>query len=257
MARTIAKDHDEKRAALLKTAAGFFAENGYDRASMNELAKACGVSKALIYHYYESKDALLFDILHSHLTELLETVEALPPAEKPQEGLLALTQAILAAYRDADAEHKVQINALGALPEESQRELRAIQRRLVAIMSDRIQATAPELFSGRPELLRPVAMSAFGMLNWYRASPMIVPPMDAPFELPADYQPPQLPNLSIPTLVIWAMDDIALPPGNMVGMEDIIDDLTIEKLSGCGHFVPWEAPEKFNAAMDAFLARTA
>ena len=99
--------------------------------------------------------------------------------------------------------------------------------------------------------------AAFGMLNWYRASPMIVPPMDAPFELPADYQPPQLPNLSIPTLVIWAMDDIALPPGNMVGMEDIIDDLTIEKLSGCGHFVPWEAPEKFNAAMDAFLARTA
>ena len=81
--------------------------------------------------------------------------------------------------------------------------------------------------------------------------------MDAPFELPGDYQPPQLPNLAIPTLVIWAMDDIALPPGNMVGMEDIIDDLTIEKVSGCGHFVPWEAPEKFNAAMDAFLARTA
>lgn len=167
MARTIAKDHDEKRAALLKTAAGFFAENGYDRASMNELAKACGVSKALIYHYYESKDALLFDILHSHLTELLESVEALPPDEDPNKGLLALTQAILVAYRDADAEHKVQINALGALPDESQRALRAIQRRLVAIMSDRIQATAPELFASRPELLRPVAMSAFGMLNWF------------------------------------------------------------------------------------------
>jgi len=99
--------------------------------------------------------------------------------------------------------------------------------------------------------------AAFGMLNWYRASPMIVPPMDAPFEVPADYQPPQLPNLAIPTLVIWAMDDIALPPGNMVGMDDIIDDLTIEKVSGCGHFVPWEAPREFNAAVDAFLARTA
>ena len=167
MARTIAKDHDEKRAAHLKTAATFFAENGYDRASMNELAKACGVSKALIYHYYESKDALLFDILHSHLTELLESVEALPPSEDPHMGLLALTQAILAAYRDADAEHKVQINALGTLPEDSQRALRAIQRRLVAIMSDRIEATAPDLFASRPELLRPVAMSAFGMLNWF------------------------------------------------------------------------------------------
>ena len=99
--------------------------------------------------------------------------------------------------------------------------------------------------------------AAFGMLNWYRASPIIVPPMDAPFELPADYQPPQLPNLTIPTLVVWAMDDIALPPGNLVGMDAIIDNLTVEQVSGCGHFVPWEAPEKVNAAMDAFLARTA
>ena len=34
-------------------------------------------------------------------------------------------------------------------------------------MSDRIEATAPKLFASRPELLRPVAMSAFGMLNWF------------------------------------------------------------------------------------------
>ncbi len=99
--------------------------------------------------------------------------------------------------------------------------------------------------------------AAFGMLNWYRASPVIVPPMDAPFQVPADYEPPQLPPLTIPTLVVWAMDDLALPPGNLVGMEDIIDDLTIEKVSGCGHFVPWEAPQKVNAAMEAFLGRTA
>ena len=48
MARTIAKDHDEKRAALLATAARFFAETGYDRASMNELAKACGAAFLLL-----------------------------------------------------------------------------------------------------------------------------------------------------------------------------------------------------------------
>ena len=58
-------------------------------------------------------------------------------------------------------------------------------------------------------------------------------------------------------MVEAVVDDIALPPGNMVGMDDIIDDLTIEKVSGCGHFVPWEAPREFNAAVDAFLARTA
>tara|TARA_B100001057_G_scaffold480283_1_gene552963 strand:- start:293 stop:1189 length:897 start_codon:yes stop_codon:yes gene_type:complete len=99
--------------------------------------------------------------------------------------------------------------------------------------------------------------AAFGMLNWYRASPVIVPPMDAPFALPEDYQTPQLPKLAIPTLVIWALDDVALPPANLEGLDEVIDDLTIEKVPDCGHFVPWEAPEKVNAAMDAFLERTA
>ncbi|MFZ2100973.1 MAG: TetR/AcrR family transcriptional regulator [Oricola sp.] len=167
MARTIAKDHDEKRAALLKTAAVFFSENGFDRASMSQLAKACGVSKALIYHYYESKDALLFDIVHTHLLALVEAVEAVEPGADPRAGLYALTAAILAAYRDADAEHKVQLDAIAALPEELQRELKELQRRLVAIMADTVRATAPELFERRPDLLKPAAMSAFGMLNWF------------------------------------------------------------------------------------------
>lgn len=98
--------------------------------------------------------------------------------------------------------------------------------------------------------------AAIAMLNWYRASPMAVPPMDAPFELPEGYRDAPVPPLSIPTLVIWAMDDFALPPANLDGMEALIPDLTIEKVSGCGHFVPWEAPDKVNAALDAFLART-
>ena len=96
--------------------------------------------------------------------------------------------------------------------------------------------------------------AAFGMLNYYRASPIDVPLMDAPFEIPAGYTPPQLPKLTIPTLVIWALDDLALPPENLEGLEDIIDPLTIVRVPDCGHFVPWEAPAAVNAAMEAFLA---
>ena len=96
--------------------------------------------------------------------------------------------------------------------------------------------------------------AAFGMLNYYRASPIDVPTMDAPFEIPADYTPPVLPKLTIPTLVIWALDDLALPPENLEGLEEIIDPLTIVRVPDCGHFVPWEAPDAVNAAMEAFLA---
>ncbi|MGN6499758.1 MAG: alpha/beta fold hydrolase, partial [Tsuneonella sp.] len=98
--------------------------------------------------------------------------------------------------------------------------------------------------------------AAFGMLNWYRASPMEVPPLDAPYALPAGYAPPPLPKLTIPTLVIWALDDTALPPENLEGMEEVVENLTLVKVPGCGHFVPWEAPDAVNAAMGAFLERT-
>jgi len=60
--------------------------------------------------------------------------------------------------------------------------------------------------------------AAFGMLNYYRASQMHVPTMDEPFELPVDYTPLDLPKLTVPTLVIWAMDDLALPPENLKGL---------------------------------------
>jgi len=99
--------------------------------------------------------------------------------------------------------------------------------------------------------------AAIAMLNWYRASPMEVLDMDAPYALPAGYQPVPIPKLTIPTLVVWAMDDIALPPANLDGMDELIDDLTVVKVPGSGHFVQWEAPDEVNAAMEAFLARKA
>ncbi|SHN48476.1 alpha/beta fold hydrolase [Erythrobacter sanguineus] len=118
---------------------------------------------------------------------------------------------------------------------------------------DRPSAMEPE---ERDQLLRDWQNrdAAFGMLNYYRASPIDVPTMDAPFEVPADYTPPALPKLTIPTLVIWALDDLALPPENLEGLEDIVDPLTIVRVPDCGHFVPWEAPDAVNAAMEAFLA---
>ncbi len=97
--------------------------------------------------------------------------------------------------------------------------------------------------------------AAFGMINYYRASPITVPTMDEPFEVPADYVGPDLPRLTIPTLVIWAMDDLALPAENLEGLNALVDDLTIKQVPDCGHFVPWEAAGAVNAAMEKFLSR--
>ncbi len=96
--------------------------------------------------------------------------------------------------------------------------------------------------------------ACFGMLNWYRASALDVPPMDAPFrDMPLDAS--QFPKLNIPTLVIWAMDDLALPPCNLDGLEQLVPDISIMPVHDCGHFVPWEAPDRVNAAMTEWLER--
>lgn len=91
------------------------------------------------------------------------------------------------------------------------------------------------------------------MINWYRGSAAIVPAMDEPYA-----EPPAMPfpKLDIPTLVVWALDDVALPPCNLDGIDELVPDATIVEVAGCGHFVPWEAPDAVNAAMDEFLAQS-
>ncbi|WP_379554600.1 alpha/beta fold hydrolase [Qipengyuania sp. DGS5-3] len=95
--------------------------------------------------------------------------------------------------------------------------------------------------------------AAIAMLNWYRASAIDVPDMEAPFALPEGWEAPTLPNLTIPTLVIWALDDTALPAENLDGLDTVVENMTLVEVPNCGHFVPWEAPDAVNAAMDAFL----
>ncbi len=167
MSRSRARDYDDKREAILHRAAIVFSRDGYDRASMARLAAECGVSKALLYHYCASKEALLFGIVENHLQGLVEAVgEADDGALSPAERLHRLVAALLDAYRDADAEHRVQIEGMRLLPEAEQRTLKALERRLVAIFADAVGALKPDTLAGGP-LLKPVTMSLFGMLNWF------------------------------------------------------------------------------------------
>jgi TetR/AcrR family transcriptional regulator len=167
MARTRAANYDEKRQAILKRAAEVFSQEGFDRASMSRLAQACGVSKALLYHYYTGKDELLFDIIGGHLEELSALVDGADDATLPtEERLLALVTAILEGYRDATHEHRVQINALSQLPDAQQEELRGLERHLVGVVARAIEGLDPRL-AGEKALLKPLTMSLFGMLNWH------------------------------------------------------------------------------------------
>lgn len=167
MARTRAADFEDKRRGLLESAARVLAEVGPDRASMAQIAARSGVSKALIYHYYPNKDALIFAIVHEHLAALdRRLAEADRPGWPAEERLRSLVGAVLDAYRGADDFHTVQINARRALVGPQRDAIVALERRIVARFSALLREINPALDDrGRP-LLTPVTMSLFGILNW-------------------------------------------------------------------------------------------
>jgi AcrR family transcriptional regulator len=167
MARTRANDYDKKRLGILSRSAALFAAHGYTGTSISMIAEACGVSKALMYHYYSSKDAVLFDLLSDHLEHLVTVVDdAAQSSSDGKDRLVAISAALLEAYRGADAEHQVQIASLKLLPAAQQESLKEMERQLVVLVSDALVAAIPSLAKKR-HLLKPLTMSLFGMLNWH------------------------------------------------------------------------------------------
>jgi pimeloyl-ACP methyl ester carboxylesterase len=94
------------------------------------------------------------------------------------------------------------------------------------------------------------------MLNWYRASKVMVPPPGVTVPLP-DLLLRAFPSVKAPTLVIWGMKDSALLPIQLEGLDKLVDDLTVVRLPDAGHFAPWEAGEEVAAALEPFLAASA
>lgn len=166
MARSRAHDFEDKQRAILRSAAAVFSESGMDRASMSQIAARAEVSKALLYHYYASRDALIFDILRTNLGELETAIIAADQQDAaPRERLRLLVRAILEQYRDADDYHKVQLNGTQSLPEAQRAEILAIERRITRHVAEVLRAIRPDIDADRP-LLMPVTMSLFGMVNW-------------------------------------------------------------------------------------------
>jgi pimeloyl-ACP methyl ester carboxylesterase len=100
------------------------------------------------------------------------------------------------------------------------------------------------------EWSQPGAMTA--MLKWYKATNMVVPPMEGDVIRPAFLDKP-FPVINIPTLVVWGIYDPALLECQLDGLPDLVSELTIKRVDA-GHFVTWEAADAVNAAMLEWLA---
>lgn len=95
-----------------------------------------------------------------------------------------------------------------------------------------------------------------GACNYYRASP-IRPPRhtDAGFDPGAQAisLPESMLTITVPTLVLWAMDDPALLPGLLDGLPDWIPQLQVQKIEQASHWVVHEHPERVAMELRRFL----
>ena len=88
-----------------------------------------------------------------------------------------------------------------------------------------------------------------GGLNYYRASPFRA----AHGKGPALALPPELLQIAVPTLVLWAQDDIALLPCLTEGLDAFVPDLKLVSIEGATHWVVHEQPGRVIAEISAFL----
>src|ERR687890_716714 len=98
MARPQSPDYDKRREGIVAAAAQLYARRGFQGASVSDLAKACGTSKALIYHYFPSKDDILYEVMAAHLDALVDAADEAMRQGSPEERLRALTLAFMRLY---------------------------------------------------------------------------------------------------------------------------------------------------------------
>lgn len=158
------RPYDQRFDALLAHAARVFADRGYDRTTMRDLAAASGMSLAGMYYYVRGKEDLLYLVQERCFTRVLEGSEvALAAASDPHERLAAFIRHHVAFFAAHMPEMKVLSHEAAALSGERLKRITQIKRRYV----DRLEGLLKDVTSDWPATDRSAAAYAlFGMMNW-------------------------------------------------------------------------------------------
>ena len=157
--------YDDQRELILARAAALFARGGYPGTSMNQVAEACGLSKATLYHYYRDKYELLVNIADGHVTRLQGIVDdALAEEQAPEGRMRVLVRRLVEEYASAQNEHRVLTEDVKFLQPEDRERVLGKERELVAAFAGVIAALRPDLKEAA--MSKPLTMLLFGMVNW-------------------------------------------------------------------------------------------
>jgi AcrR family transcriptional regulator len=169
MARPKSDSFEQKRDDILNHAAACFAATSYPAASMNDIAQSSGTSKARLYHYYGSKEAILYDLLERYtqrLLSLIGQVEATAQRQRLNDraALHELVRAFLAEYESSATRHVALLNDTKHLGEAQKKTIVNRQRDVVSAVTRFLCRAYPARVNERNQTA--TAMMLFGMINW-------------------------------------------------------------------------------------------
>ena len=164
MPRVRSDDYESKSQSIMDCAAALFAKAGYPSAKMQDVAQACGATKSMLYHYFPTKDDLLFAILMEHLERVVQGVEeALSSAGSPSNKLLVMVETYTQKSAQSRRRHMIAMQDVKYLPKAKQAPLVELQRKLTERVSDLLRQLNPGLPA---KVYKPYTMMLIGMLNW-------------------------------------------------------------------------------------------
>ena len=107
---------DERRRRLLELGAELFARHSYGELSMARIAREAGISKALLYHYFPSKQEFFVATLREAAEEIRRLTEP-DPAVPPQQALAHSLDAFLGWIEEHEVAYRKLMESAGSVPE--------------------------------------------------------------------------------------------------------------------------------------------
>ncbi len=162
----------DSRQEILRTAARLFQQRGYDATSMNDVAAALKLSKGGLYHHFQSKDEILFEIMN-HAMELTQerVINPVKAIAEPMPRLRALIRLHLeVVLSPRDREITVMLHENHPLPPALRKRINSRKKEyihfvegLIADVQKESQRTRPSKSTVSP---RAAAFALLGMINW-------------------------------------------------------------------------------------------
>jgi len=158
----------DSRQEILRTAARLFQQRGYDATSMNDVAAALKLSKGGLYHHFQSKDEILFNIMN-HAMDITQerVVNAVATIAEPEDRLRALIRLhIEVVLSPRDREITVMLHENHPLPPALRKRINARKKEYVHFLENLIaQVQKPRQPRGKVSP-RAAAFALLGMINW-------------------------------------------------------------------------------------------